>query len=168
MKADNNSLSSLTTEMESKSKTSSFTSINNTNLTNNLLKNCDWLNDLLELHYFAYNSCNSLTIYSHKFWQNSRKLVVATKENNIKEVFFNQVVEAVSENDQGKVLSTQSSISSGNSNSNQARKASSFESKSNMSINDSDGSYLEPVYKIHKLPKIKSEINSKNSIYKIR
>ena len=145
--------------MESKSKTSSFTSINNT--TNNLLKNCDWLNDLLELHYFAYNSCNSLTIYSHKFWHNSRKLVVATKENNIKEVFFNQV-EVVSENDQGtKVLSTQSSISSGNSNSNPnqaTRKASSFESKSNMSINDSDGSYLEPVYKIHKLPKIKSKL----------
>jgi hypothetical protein len=162
MKADNNSVSSLTTEMESKSKTSSFTSINNTT-NNNLLKNCDWLNDLLELHYFAYNSCNSLTIYSHKFWHNSRKLVVATKENNIKEVFFNQV-EVVSENDQAtKILSTQSSISSGNSNSNPnpnqaARKASSFESKSNMSINDSDGSYLEPVYKIHKLPKIKSEL----------
>lgn len=165
MKADNNSVSSLTTEMESKSKTSSFTSINNTTTNNNLLKNCDWLNDLLELHYFAYNSCNSLTIYSHKFWHNSRKLVVATKENNIKEVFFNQV-EVVSENDQAtKILSTQSSISSGNSNSNPnpnpnqaARKASSFESKSNMSINDSDGSYLEPVYKIHKLPKIKSEL----------
>lgn len=174
MKNDNLSHSSnlsLTTD-ESKSKTSSFSSINMTTLTNNLIKSCDWLNDLLELHYFAYNSCSSLTIYSYKYWSSQKKLLVSTKENNIKEIHFSLVViedpipEQHHSGAEGVVLSTRSSVSSSNSNSNarhddfgsESRKESisGVENKSNTSINDSEGSYLEPVYKIHKLPKIKS------------
>lgn len=59
----------------------------NSNLANKLLKSCDWLNELEELHYFPYNSCNSLTIYSYKYWKSQNKLLVSTKENNLKIIF---------------------------------------------------------------------------------
>lgn len=175
MKSDNISHSSnvsLTTDTESKSKTSSFSSINMTNLTNNLLKSCDWLNDLLELHYFAYNSCNSLTIYSYKYLTSQKKIFVATKENNVKEIFFDLVLGDETQTAESVMLSTQSSLSSGNSNPNMRHPSSTTEepvnidssrktsvacteTKSNMSIFECDGSFLTPVYKIHKLSKIK-------------
>lgn len=156
-------------------------SLSSDNLANNLLKSCDWLNDLLELHYFAYNSCNSLTIYSYKYWSSQKKLLVSTKENNIKEIYFDLVIneetvnntneQVASTNADNILLSMRSSLSSGNSNSNtrhasvnneehtsnKIRKSSieDSEAKSNMFLIDSDESYLEPVYKIHKLPKVK-------------
>lgn len=184
MKNDNASLSSsisVSTDPESKSKTSSFSSINMTSLTNNLVKSCDWLYDLLELHYFAYNSCNSLTIYSYKYLPSLKKILVSTKENNIKEIYFELFMnedgaigggehQSGANPPESALLSTRSSLSSGNSNPNtrhvsannddvneNIRKASTGhpDTKSNLSFNEPEGSYLEPIYKIHKLPKIK-------------
>ena len=181
MKNDNASLSSsisVSTDPESKSKTSSFSSIN---LTNNLVKSCDWLYDLLELHYFAYNSCNSLTIYSYKYLPSLKKILVSTKENNIKEIYFELFMnedgvigggehQSGANPPESALLSTRSSLSSGNSNpstrhvsannddvNENSRKASTGhpDTKSNLSFNEPEGSYLEPIYKIHKLPKIK-------------
>lgn len=183
MKNDNASLSSsisLSTDPECKSKTSSFSSIN---MTNNLVKSCEWLYDLLELHYFAYNSCNSLTIYSYKYLPSQKKILVSTKENNIKEIYFDLYMNEDNTTQEHAIsgsvhpaesvlLSTRSSLSSGGNNSNpntrhasanneensDNRKASIGghpDNKSNLSFCESDGSYLEPVYKIHKLPKIK-------------
>lgn len=178
MKTDNASLSSsisLSTDPECKSKTSSFSSIN---MTNNLVKSCEWLYDLLELHYFAYNSCNSLTIYSYKYLPSQKKILVSTKENNIKEIYFDLYMNEESPQEQASgvhpaesvLLSTRSSLSSGNNSNPNTRHASANnednsecrkasighpDNKSNLSFCESDGSYLEPVYKIHKLPKIK-------------
>lgn len=174
MKNDNASLSSsisLSTDPESKSKTSSISSINMTSLTNTLAKSCDWLYELLELHYFAYNSCNSLTIYSYKYLPSQKKIILSTKENNIKEIYFelNYVSEDVPSSE-SVLVSTRSSISSSNNSnpntrhasanndeSSESRKASNShqDTKSNLSFGEADGSYLEPIYKIHKLPKIK-------------
>lgn len=177
MKNDNTSLSSsisLSTDPESKSKTSSFSSINMTSLTNTLAKSCDWLYELLELHYFAYNSCNSLTIYSYKYLPSQKKIIVSTKENNIKEIYFElNYMNDEAPNAESVLVSTRSSISSStNSNPNtrhassnneegsESRKASTShpETKSNLSFGECDGSYLEPIYKIHKLPKIKCKL----------
>lgn len=204
IKQDNLSISSnASLTDETKSKTSSFSSNNNlTTLTNNLIKSCCWLNDLLELHYFAYNSCNSLTIYSHRYWPSKKCLLISTKENNLKEIYFSMTfgdLDASNSDNLDGVLSARSSVSSENSNtnskylstpnvnnnnnnttastltnnnddytlSNDNRKSSGItnsslgaENKSNLSINDSDNYYLEPVNKIHKLSKIKCKIRS--------
>ena len=86
----------------------------------NLLKSCRWLNDLEELHYFPYNSCNSLTIYSYKYWEKEKKFLVATKENNLKEIFFKTCISSGSADDLSidnpDMFSTRSSVSSTNSN----------------------------------------------------
>jgi hypothetical protein len=165
-----------------KSKTSSFSSNNNNGnssntLTQSLIKCSGWLYDLLELHYFAYNSCNSLTIYSHKFWNTRKRLLVATKENNLKEIYFKLAF-----NDEQPLLldtldacpSARSSFSSTENSSaakfiagdgskedesgcsGHQKTLTNFDNKSNLSINDMDNCYLEPVNKIHKLSKIKS------------
>ena len=97
------SILSIDTENGCKSKSSCAVNSKSSNHKQN-----DWLNDLLELHYFAYNSCNSLTIYSYNYWTSQRKLIIATKENNIKEIFFE--ITLLNSNDH-KLLSNSNSSS---------------------------------------------------------
>jgi hypothetical protein len=99
-----------------------------------LNKSVEWLAHLRELNYFPYNSCNSLTVYSYKYWTNQNRLIFATKENNLKEAYF------------------------------QTLKA---EHDDNNDMNDSNklDSYLMPVLKVHKLPKVKSTHYRKRHFY---
>ncbi len=53
-----------------------------------LNKSTEFLNELKELQYIPYNSPNSLTVYSYKFYERERKLFLATKENILKEISF--------------------------------------------------------------------------------
>lgn len=66
------------------SKSNSVNSLSHMYLVNSMLKSFEWLNELREIHYVPYNSCNSLTIYSYKYWINENKFLVATKANNLK------------------------------------------------------------------------------------
>jgi hypothetical protein len=150
----------------------------------NLVKSHRWLNDLEELHYFPYNSCNSLTIYSYKYWEKENKFLVATKENNLKEVYFKTYISSGSSDDlnidnTGMVFSARSSVSSTNSNTTNEAKAkaelalseneTNLSSRKNSMINSTmaedkstsindliSHSYLEPVFKIHKFSEITS------------
>lgn len=49
------------------------------------------LNELKELNYFAFSSSSSLTLYSFCLWKSEQKILVATKENNIKEFYFEKL-----------------------------------------------------------------------------
>lgn len=164
-----------------KSKNSSSISLENDSISNNIQKSLSWLFDLIELHFFPYNSCNSLTIYSYKYWLSERKIVVATKENNVKEVYFQNCFGSFTNNDESSIenhmidsiTSPRSSVSSNasnpNPNSNLAtnddeknRKSSTVNStnmtddRSNYSSTDFDYNYIEPVLKVHKFSKVKS------------
>lgn len=168
-----------------KSKNSSTTSLENANLSINIQKSFSWLFDLIELHFFPYNSCNSLTIYSYKYWPSERKIVVATKENNVKEVYFQNSYGSFTNNEESSIenhmidntISPRSSVSSNASNPNQIsnliandgeknRKCSAVnstnmtdeKSNSNYSSTDLEYIYIEPVLKIHKFSKVKSNI----------
>ncbi|CAF0713111.1 unnamed protein product [Brachionus calyciflorus] len=172
------SAESANSDESSKSARSSTSSLE----INNFLKSCSWLNDLIELHYFPYNSCNSLTIYSYKYWSNENKILVGTKENNVKEVYFKTCFCNLFTNDESSVditgiesiLSTRSSVSSNASNNHQNtftsqedgqtnRKNSVVNStnitddKSVYSANETEFLYLEPVIKVHKLSKSKAD-----------
>lgn len=165
-----------------KSKTSSTTSLENAQV---VQKSIYWLYELIELHFFPYNSCNSLTIYSYKYWLNERKILVATKENNIKEVyfqtcygsFFNNDESSIDNNGIDSIISPRSSVSSNASNPNQinsqltneneknrknsiANSTIMTDDKSNYSSTDLEYVFIEPVMKIHKFSKLKST-NSK-------
>jgi hypothetical protein len=143
-------------------------------------KSLEWLNEIHELNYFPYNSCNSLTIYSYKYWQSENKLLVATKENNLKEVYFKTMASASEFLDSADttanttcILSNQSSTSSGsvgqtglpiqsNDEANRTKSSSTEEYKFSSTNNNlarmcEDSSYLMPVLKIHKFTKIKSK-----------
>ena len=88
-------------------------------LANSMHKSSEWLNELREIHYVPYNSCNSLTIYSYKYWQSENKFLVATKANNLKEFCFKSVLSAnedLSLDNIDFLFSNRSSVSSGNSN----------------------------------------------------
>jgi len=63
-----------------------------------LNKSVEWLSNLRELNYFPYNSCNSLTIYSYKYWTSQNRLLFATKENNLKEAYFQTLKAELNEN----------------------------------------------------------------------
>ncbi len=89
-----------------------------------LNKSVEWLSNLRELNYFPYNSCNSLTVYSYKYWTSQNRLLCATKENNLKEAYFQAL--KVERNENSSADST------------------------------TLDSYLQPVFKVHKLPKLKS------------
>ena len=78
--------------MSSPSLSSSSTSLSLVYLKNSILKSAEWLNELRELHYVPYNSCNSLTIYSYKYWLNENKFLIATKANNLKEFYFKNIL----------------------------------------------------------------------------
>ena len=147
-------------------------------------KSNDWLNELRELHYMPYNSCNSLTIYSYKYWESQNRILIATKANNLKEFHFKTVVsngDTSLENIE-LVNSNRSSISSNNSNpistNFNSNRESSLNNTANMSIQDGFKStsvvnstvveekpvfgpneieYLEPNVKVHQLNKIKSK-----------
>ena len=144
----------------------------------------DWLNELRELHYVPYNSCNSLTIYSYKYWPSENRMLIATKANNLKEFHFKTVT---SHSDHlldtfDMAPSSRSSMSSNNSNpisSNFNQNKDNFNNTNNASLlQDSfaknqnisnsttveekttfvhnDFAYLDPNVKIHQLNKIKS------------
>ena len=115
----------------------------------------EWFNELRELHYVPYNSCNSLTIYSYKYWFNENRFLVATKANNLKEFSFKNVLfndDTSSSSDDLVYLSNISSVSSNNSQSNTAK-----------TTTTNELTYLEPFVKLHQFSKIKSII----SIYKL-
>jgi hypothetical protein len=128
---------------ESKSPPQSCSSSSNSytsNLTNKLLKLTENLFDLQELNYFPYNSCNSLTIYSYKYWQSQNKLLVSTKENNIKEISF----KLAQQNQTSFHLSDECNDSTELTSANSTKTFSEEQSK------------LEPSFRIYKFPKIKS------------
>ncbi len=75
-----------------KSDTSSTLSM--TYLAKSMQKASEWLNELSECHYVPYNSCNSLTIFSYKYWESQNKFLVATKANNFKEFGFKSLLSA--------------------------------------------------------------------------
>ncbi len=56
-------------------------------MTQNLPQN--FLNKLREVHYVPYSTSNSLTIYSYVLWAKMNRVLVATKELNFKEIYFN-------------------------------------------------------------------------------
>jgi hypothetical protein len=49
------------------------------------------LNKLREVHYVPYSTSNSLTIYSYVLWTKQNQVLVATKEQNFKEIYFRHV-----------------------------------------------------------------------------
>ena len=100
-------------------------------LANNLFKSAENLLDLQELNYFPYNSCNSLTIYSYKYWQKLNKFLLTTKENNLKEISFKS----------------------------SSFKPTSFVDTNEGDGNNQQRSFLEPVFKMHKFSNIKSKYN---------
>ena len=122
------------------------------NLTNSILKSTEWLNDLRELHYIPYYSCNSLTIYSYKYWLNQNKFLVATKANNLKEFNFKHVSLGDDSNLDDYASSNRSSVSSNASNGLIAQ----ADNKTDTKSNHSELTYLEPSVKIQQFSKIKS------------
>ena len=165
------------TEASSLCRSDSSSSLSLIYLADWMLKSVEWLNELRELHYVPYNSCNSLTVYSYKYWQSERKILVATKANNLKEFYFRSVLDNEDNSlDTGEfVFSNRSSVSSSTSNAaanNTAASAAhealqphkssvvnsiSTEEKS-MSSPNALVTYLEPIVKIHHFKKIKSII----------
>ncbi len=140
---------------ESKSPPQSCASSSNSytsTLTNKLIKLTENLFDLQELNYFPYNSCNSLTIYSYKYWQSQNKLLVSTKENNVKEISFklaqcNETMYNLNDEDDDEDVGkddTNADLSSANS--------------SKTYSNEQPKWYLEPSFRIYKFPTIKSYI----------
>ena len=49
------------------------------------------LDSISELHYFAYPSANSPTIYSYSYWPQRHRLLVSTKESSVKEIYFDVI-----------------------------------------------------------------------------
>lgn len=98
-------------------KSDSSSSLSMIYLANSMLKASEWLNELSECHYVPYNSCNSLTIYSYKYWESQNKFLVATKANNLKEFCFKSVLSASEDpiDNTDFVFSNRSSVSSSNS-----------------------------------------------------
>lgn len=147
MKKANLSLSSESSNSENsiRSKNSSTASLaNSSNLANEMQKSCETLNDLIELHYFPYNSCNSLTIYSYKYWSSQKKFLVATKENNLKEIFFKTCFGGHLATDESRIentgidsiLSARSSVSSSNSNHHQLLQTLAQQANQNDELNE--------------------------------
>ena len=161
------------TESSSLCRSDSSSSLSLIYLADSMLKSVEWLNELRELHYVPYNSCNSLTVYSYKYWPSEKKILVATKANNLKEFYFRSVLDSEDNSlDTGEfVFSNRSSVSSSTSNAvaNNAAAAQetlqphkssvvtsiSTEEKS-MSSPNALVTYLEPIVKIHHFNKIKS------------
>jgi hypothetical protein len=145
--------------MTSPSFSDSSTSNSLAMLANSILKSTEWLNELRELHYVPYNSCNSLTIYSYKYWPSQNKFLVATKANNLKEFHFNTVLFNEDQSLDEFVFSNRSSVSSNASNSNTAadinQKTSTSTTREQNSV-QYELTYLEPCVKLHQLSKIKS------------
>ena len=128
-------------------------------LANSILKSTEWLNELRELHYVPYNSCNSLTIYSYKYWPSQNKFLVATKANNLKEFYFKTVLFNEDPSLDEFVFSNRSSVSSNASNSNNA--TADINPKTTTTTTEQNSvqcelTYLEPCVKLHQFSKIKS------------
>ena len=126
-------------------------------LVNSMLKSTEWLNELRELHYVPYNSCNSLTIYSYKYWPNQNKFLVATKANNLKEFYFKTVVSNEEPSLDEFVFSNRSSVSSNASNSNTAAESNQKLVNTEKNSAQYELTYLEPCVKLHQFSKIKSK-----------
>jgi hypothetical protein len=113
-------------------------------LASQIQKSCEWLAFLNELHYFPYNSCNSLTIYSYTYWPKHRAFLVSTKENNVKEISFKaklyreEVSPPVVEEERVKCTIGEPGLDS------------------SLDGSESFSTSLEPAFKIHKFPKVTS------------
>lgn len=136
--------------LSNQSSKDSFSSIFSltSDLNVNLTKSHRWLNDLEELHYFPYNSCNSLTIYSYKYWDKENKFLVATKENNLKEIYFKTCISAGSPDDYsientGMVFSARSSVSSTNSNTASANTNEEVKAKGEIILSSNEGNFSD-------------------------
>jgi hypothetical protein len=127
---------------ESKSNASSSTSSALNEVASQIQKSCEWLSFLNELHYFPYNSCNSLTIYSYKYWSKQRTFLVSTKENNVKEICFKTRL-CREETLAGETERVKCTIG-------EPALDSSLDDSESLSVN------LDPHFKIHKLPKVPS------------
>jgi hypothetical protein len=115
-----------------------FSSLITSHFTNNSLN----IFDLQELNYFPYNSCNSLTIYSYKYWKTQNSFLLSTKENNLKEINFNtcsQFSDRICTNNKKEFKKCVPQDTTEDSNSEAKEKV-----------------YLEPSFKVHKFPRIKS------------
>lgn len=138
-------------------KSNSLSSLSLIYLANSMHKSSEWLDELREIHYVPYNSCNSLTVYSYKYWKSENKFLVATKANNLKEFCFKSVLSAnedLSLDNTDFVFSNRSSVSSTNSNPPDEFNATSTDEKS---TSHNELMYLEPHVKIHQFSKIKNE-----------
>ena len=90
--------------------------------------------------------CNSLTIYSYKYWEKENKFLVATKENNLKEIYFKTCISSSPTDDfnienQGMVFSARSSVSSTNSNTTSANTTDDAKVKDEIMLNSNDGNF---------------------------
>ena len=90
--------------------------------------------------------CNSLTIYSYKYWEKENKFLVATKENNLKEIYFKTCISSSPSDDfnienTGMVFSARSSVSSTNSNTTSANTTDDAKVKDEMMLNSIDGNF---------------------------
>ena len=105
-----------------------------------------------------YNSCNSLTIYSYKYWLNENKFLIATKANNLKEFYFKNVLltpdDSNIENSE-YLFSNRSSVSSGSS-SNPINTNNQETKTEEKTLIHNDLTYLEPYVKLHQFSRIKS------------
>ena len=154
------------------------------NLASSMIKSVEWLGELKELHYVPYNSPNSLTIYSYTYWSSENKLLVTTKENNLKEVSFKQCLNystpigMVDHNlESTETIYSNRSSESGDNASGKPGGAKAEPNQNNSTLTDDTShlmtssminpqaatcaetvSYLEPSLKIHKFPRIKSMI----------
>ena len=80
----------------SSNTTQSTETSNETSSRNHLLAQ----NSLKEIHYVPYNTSNSLTIYSYTRWRN--RVLVTTKENFVKEIYFKQNTKLQEETEETK------------------------------------------------------------------
>jgi hypothetical protein len=108
-------------------------------LSSKIQRSCEWLTTLNELHYFPYNSCNALTIYSYAYWPAHHSFLISTKENNVKEMAF-RTIEQLGRNGQTELDED--------------------ETGGLRLVNDLASSSLEPSFKIHKLSKVTSLLNA--------
>lgn len=138
--------------MSSPSISNSSASLSLIYLANSIAKSAEWLNDLRELHYIPYNSCNSLTIYSYKYWLSQNRFLVATKANSLKEFYFKSVLLNDDTNSDDYASSNRSSVSSNTSGGLIAQADNKIDSKSM----HSELTYLEPFVRTHQFSKIKS------------
>lgn len=111
----------------------------------------NYINELKEVHYIPNNTTNSPTIYSYQLWKMQKRVLIATKENYLKEIYFkhtksiNKSNEFGIANDDNYELADKTPLISNSNNIN------------DLQVNEITTLNLEPVIKINKFSKISKE-----------